>query len=113
MLLDILQYIACGATVLVGVVPLIAPRSVEGFTGLKAPGPRGVTELRAVMGGFFIALGLAPLLFQADAAFKMLGMAYLVVGGIRAVSIFIDRSMEQSNLISLLTEVVLGIVLVL
>jgi uncharacterized membrane protein HdeD (DUF308 family) len=41
----------------------------------------------------------------------MLGIAYLVVGVVRAVSMFVDKSLEQSNYISLVVELVLGVIL--
>lgn len=44
--LDILRMIAAVVTVATGLVSLIRPRSVQGFTGLDASGPRGVTEIR-------------------------------------------------------------------
>jgi hypothetical protein len=112
-LLQILQIIVAIATILTGLVSLIRPLAVQGFTGLRADGPRGITEIRAVLGGFFIALGLAPLLLAQPAAYKMLGIAYIGVGAVRAVSIVVDRSYEQSNLISLAVEVVCGVILVL
>jgi uncharacterized membrane protein HdeD (DUF308 family) len=62
---------------------------------------------------FFVALGLFPILFPTDAAFQMLGFAYLLVGAARLVSIFVDRSGNQSNWISVVSEFVLGIILIL
>jgi hypothetical protein len=109
----VLQIIAAVATILTGLVSLLRPRSVKGFTGLTAEGGRGITEIRAVLGGFFVALGAAPLILNATAAYQMLGIAYLVVGATRAVSMVIDKSVVQSNIISLAVEIVLGIILVL
>ena len=43
----------------------------------------------------------------------MLGITYLVVGGTRAVSMFVDKSVVQSNVISLVVEIAFGIILVL
>jgi hypothetical protein len=43
----------------------------------------------------------------------MLGIAYLGVAAVRAVSMFVDKSVMKSNIISLVTEVVLGVILVL
>jgi len=113
MLLDILQIICAIATILTGLVSLLFPRRVTGFTGLEPRGGRGITEIRAVLGGFFVALGAAPLMLKADAAFMMLGIAYLVVGVVRLVSMFVDRSVESSNVISLVVELIFGVVLVL
>jgi hypothetical protein len=43
----------------------------------------------------------------------MLGIGYLAIGVVRAVSMIIDRSVVRSNVISLITEFVLGVILVL
>lgn len=111
MLLTILQYIACVFTILVGVFSLFNPLGAAKFTGLGTPGARGTTEVRAVLGMFFVALGLFPILFSSAAAFQMLGFAYLLVGIARLVSIFIDKSADQSNWISVVSEFVLGAIL--
>jgi hypothetical protein len=113
MLLEVLQVISAVATILTGLVSLLFPTRVTGFTGLAPRGGRGITEIRAVLGGFFVALGAAPLILGVDAAYTMLGIAYLVVAAVRAVSMFVDKSVEQSNWISLLAEIVFGVILVL
>ena len=113
MLLSIFRIIAALATIATGLYSLLAPRAVQGFTGLSLPGSRGVTEVRAVLGGFFIALGAAPLLFNSPDMYLMLGIAYLAVGVVRAVSMVVDKSLERSNFISLAAELVLGFILVL
>ena len=111
--LRILQIIAALATILTGLFALLRPRAVQGFTGLRAEGGRGISEIRSVLGGLFIALGLAPLLLNAPAAYRMLGIAYAGLAAARAFSIVVDRSFEGSNLISLVVEVVFGVILVL
>ena len=110
--LQMLKIIAAIATIATGALSLFAPQSVFGFTGLSAPGPRGITEIRAVLGGLFIGVGLAPLLLKAPAAYRMLGIMYLAIAIARAVSIVVDKSFEQSNFISLGVEIVFGIILV-
>ena len=102
MLLQILQIVAAVGTIATGVISLFWPRAVQGFIGLTANGGRGITELRAVLGGFFVALGAAPLILGAQAAYQMLGIAYLAVGAVRTVSMFVDKSIEQSNIISVI-----------
>jgi len=110
--LEILQIIAALATAATGLFSLLAPTKITGFTGLQPVGGRGITELRAVLGALFIALGLAPL-FLGPVAYLMLGIGYLAIGAVRAVSMLVDRSVVQSNVISLITEIVLGVILVL
>ncbi|MBM3136585.1 MAG: DUF4345 domain-containing protein [Chloroflexi bacterium] len=112
-MITVLQIIAALATVVTGLYSLLFPMRVRGFTGLELPGSRGVTEVRAILGGFFIALGVAPLMFSSQDMYLMLGLAYLVVAVVRLASMFIDRSLEKSNYISLVTEILLGIILIL
>jgi hypothetical protein len=111
MLPTILHLIAALGTIAVGVYSLVWPLRVRGFTGLEAPGPRGVTEIRAVLGGFFVGLGLFAIVL-GGAAYTLLGLAYFVVAAVRAVSMFVDGSVERSNLISVASEVLFGIMLV-
>ena len=113
MVLQILKIIAAIGTIVTGLVSLLRPRSITGFTGLSAPGPRGITEIRAILGGFFVALGAVPLILQAPETYQMLGITYLVVAAVRLVSMFIDKSVVQSNIISLVAELVFGVILVL
>lgn len=110
--ISILQIIAALATAATGLLAFIKPDAVYGFIGLTAPGARGVTEIRAIFGGMFIALGLAPL-FLGAVAYEMLGIAYLGIAAARAFSTVFDKSYDQSNLISLAIEIVLGFLLVL
>ena len=111
--LYILKVIASIGTIATGIISLIKPLSVEGFTGLHPNGARGITEIRAVLGGFFIALGIAPLLLSSPATFIMLGIAYLGVGLVRLISMILDHSVMRSNLISFGVEIVFGVILVL
>ena len=111
--LEILQIAAAIATILTGLVSLVRPRAVQGFTGLSAPGARGLAEIRAILGGAFIGLGVAPLILGGPDAYRMLGITYLVIAAARVVGIVVDRSTESSNLISLVVEVVFGVLLLL
>ena len=105
MFLRLLRFAVLAVTVGSGVVLLVKPESVSGFTGLAPDTARGVTEVRAAMGGVFIALGLAPLILRAPAAERVLGLVYLAIAVIRAPFMFADGSAaEQSNWISLAFE---------
>ena len=109
--LTILKIIAALATVATGLLALVKPTAVYGFTGLKADGARGVSEVRSIFGGLFIALGIVPL-FLGEVAYLILGFSYLGIAAARTLSIIIDKSYDRSNLISLGIEIVLGIILV-
>ena len=113
MIIQILQIIAAIATVLTGLISLFKPESITGFTGLRPEGGRGITEIRSILGGLFIALGVFPLVVNSPVAYQMLGVTYLGIGLVRAVSMFVDKSVVQSNVISLVVEIVFGIILVI
>jgi hypothetical protein len=113
MVIQYLQYFAAVATILTGVVSLVWPLQVRGFTGLEVSGGRGVTEIRAILGAFFIGLGAAALYFNLPETYAMLGITYLVVAIVRGISMFVDKSVVSSNIISVVVEVVFGIILVL
>jgi hypothetical protein len=61
----------------------------------------------------FIALGAVPLILNSPVAYLMLGITYLAIALVRAISMFIDKSVVQSNVISLAVEIVFGIILVI
>lgn len=112
-LLNILKIVAAIGTILTGLLALIKPESIYGFTGLRAEGGRGITEIRAIFGGLFIALGGVALFYQTSQVYNMLGIMYLVIGLVRAVSMVLDKSVESSNIISLVVEIVFGIILII
>jgi hypothetical protein len=113
-ILKILQIISAVATIATGLLAAINPKGIEGFTGLTAPGARGITEFRSVFGGVFIGLGLAVLVIGTRDAYRTLGTMYLAIAVVRAVSTLYDKSGGvQSNIISLVIEVVLGVILVI
>ena len=113
MFLLTLKYIAAIATILTGVLSLFWPLKVLGFTGLEVKGGRGVTEIRTILGALFIGLGAAVLYFNIPETYQVLGITYLVMALARGVSMFVDKSVVSSNVISLAAEGLIGIILML
>jgi hypothetical protein len=111
-ILAILKIIAALGTVATGLLALVKPGAAYGFTGLSSSGPRGVSEIRSIFGGLFIGLGVAPF-FLGAAAYQMLGIGYLAIALVRVFSIIFDKSYDSSNWISLVIEIVFGIILVI
>jgi hypothetical protein len=107
----VLKILAALATAATGLLGFVKPSATYGFIGLNANGARGVSEIRAVFGGLFIALGAAPL-FLGPVAYQMLGIGYLAIAAARTISIVVDKSYAQSNIISLGIEIVFGIILI-
>ena len=112
-IIEILQIIAAIVTALIGLVSLVVPERVKGFTGLNVTTARGLTEIRAILGGSFIGLGIAPLILNHQAAYAMLGIVYLATAVARVIGIVFDRSGETSNYLSVAWEVLFGILLLL
>ena len=111
-ILQYLQYLACILTIISGLFALFSPERAVVLTGLKPQGGRGLTEIRCVMGGLYIALGAAPFVL-GPTAFTVLGIGYLAVAIVRLISIFVDKSASPSNWGSFALEFVLGVILVL
>ena len=61
-------------------------------------------------GGLFIGLGLAAFILAAPAVYQALGIMYLAIAIVRAISMFLDQSVVQSNIISLVVEIGFGII---
>jgi len=112
-IISVLKIIVAIGTIGTGLLSLVKPQAVYAFTGLRAEGGRGITEIRAILGAFFIGLGVMALFYRSPQPYGMLGVTYLLVGLVRLVSMFVDRSVERSNIISLVVEVIFGIILVL
>jgi len=113
MILQVLKIIAGIATILTGVISLFWPLKVPGFTGLEPNGGRGITEIRTILGALFVGLGGAVLYFNSREAYLILGVTYLVMALVRGISIIVDKSAISSNIISLVVELIFGILLVL
>jgi hypothetical protein len=109
----ILKIIAAIGTILTGMLALVKPTSIYGFTGLVAEGGRGITEIRSIFGGLFIALGAAALYYRLPQTYGMLGIMYLGIAAVRLVSMFLDKSVVSSNIISLVVEILFGIILLI
>lgn len=113
MFMTILKYIAAIATIGIGIYSLIWPKKIDGFTGVSALNQRGVTEIRTIFGAVFIGLGGAALLFSQPGAYLVVGITYLTLAVVRTVSMVFDRSIDTSNIISGVTELIFGIIFIL
>lgn len=79
-----------GFMVFIGVSALLKPSSLE-LVGVAATSPLGTSEIRAIFGGMFLALGLACLLLREPIVFAAVGAAWLADVGVRLFSLFVDR----------------------
>ena len=110
---NLIQIIIAILTIILGSFVIVRPTAIYNFTGLSANGVRGITEIRAIFGGLFVALGAAPLMLNTPAAYKMLGIVYIGIAVTRIGSMVNEPCFEKSNLISLLSETIFGVLLLL
>lgn len=113
MFLQILKYVAGIATIITGLASLFWPLNVLNFTGLEVNGGRGITEIRTILGALFVGLGAAVLYFNMPQTYRVLGITYLAMAVVRALSIVMDKSLVSSNVISVAVELVFGIILMI
>lgn len=111
--IQIVHFIIAVLTILTGLVSLFWPMKVLSFTGLQVSSGRGVSEIRTVLGAVFIGLGAATIYINETAAFQTLGITYLFMAVVRAISVFADDAKESSNIISVMIEAVFGIFLII
>lgn len=111
--IETLKILAGLATIATGALAIARPQSIGRFTGLVAPGPRGIGEIRAWMGALLVGLGAAVVILRDPAAYRTLGIAYLTVAVTRAATMAADRTMTPSTVIVAVGEAALGALLVL
>ncbi len=104
-----LKLLGSTITILLGVLLLLQPKNVRNFTELEPANPQGKIELRAVMGGTLIGIGLAAFLFPVLQVYKSLAITFFAITAVRGVMMIIDKSINRSNLISLLISGVLAV----
>ncbi len=110
---NLIQILIAVLTIILGAFVIVRPTAIYNFTGLSANGVRGITEIRAIFGGLFVALGAAPLILNTPAAYKMLGIVYIGIAVTRIGNMVSEPCFERSNLISLLSEAIFGVALLL
>lgn len=110
---EIIKIIFALVTAIFGVYSIWQPKAVASASGFDLLGNVGIAELRTAFGGFFLGLGIAPILLGDDAAYQMLGIAYLVTVGVRGLSIFLDGEdiIRRDFIVFGLFELISGVVL--
>ena len=111
--LSALKILIALSTMAFGLVSIVSPSAAERFTGLKAENERGTSEIRAVLGGLFVGLGIAALIYRTPAAYGTLGLGYLGTALVRAGSMYFDRAATKTNWISLGFEIGFAVLLLI
>lgn len=111
---QILHIVVAVITVLVGAFSVVFPKAAARFVGFgEAVSLRGLSEVRAVIGGAFVGAGLAPFIVGGG-GFQALGIIYLAIAIVRSISIAsLERDISPSNLISVGSEWLFAAILLL
>ena len=109
MLKDVLHWITLGMIFFYAIACLVAPRFVAPKMGHVLTTGRGVSEFRILHGGFYLGLGLFALYANHPLVYQALGWSLIGAGLIRIAAIPVDRPPIPLSLIGAVTEIMLGI----
>ena len=93
-----------------GISAAVKPSALS-LVGVVADSPLGSSEIRAVFGGMFIALGLACILTREPLVFALVGAAWLVDFAVRLVAVFVDHVPADQALVVLTIAAIMGVAL--
>lgn len=91
-MVDTINIIAALLTIAFGAFGFLAPRYTAGALDLvTGKSTMGLSEIRASVGGLFVVLGAACLWIGDDAAYFMMGVAYVGATLGRGLSLLLDK----------------------
>lgn len=97
---DILNILAALLTIGFGLFGFIAPRYTASALDLApTKSTMGLSEMRASVGGLFVAAGLAAVILNAPLAYAMIGFAFAGATCGRVLSLIFDKPPVQKVLI--------------
>lgn len=110
-----LAFLAAGLTALVGLVIFLAPGLGLRMLGLElAAGTRGgLAEMRALVGGVLLGIGLAAILLAQPMVYLALGAAHALSVFGRILSMLTDRVAGWRNILALIVQTALAALLLL
>lgn len=113
-MIEVLKLVFVLMTGAFGLLAILQPVRVAQAALLNVDTPHAAAEIRASWGGLFTGLAVAALLLRSQDAYMVLGLAYLLVAGVRAGTWIFNRSlMNRSVWGFLLFEVVSAVVFML
>jgi len=104
----ILQQIGAVLSVILGLLAVFFPRTIEKLVSIQAVGKLGVSEIRATYGGFFLGISIFALYSQDKNAFIALGLGWLSAALVR-LGTFIFGNATRENAGGIIFEAVIGL----
>jgi len=99
--------LAAALMVFVGISAAVKPSALS-LVGVSTVSPLGTSEIRAVFGGMFIALGLACIITREPVVFAVVASAWFGDFLVRLVAVFVDRVSAREALTVLVTAALMG-----
>jgi hypothetical protein len=111
--MELLQQVGASITALFGILAIVKPNLVAKIIGLIPKGKRGISEIRAVYGGWIFGLGGYALWSQSEEVFFCLGIGWIGAGLVRIISFAIDKSYSSQNLRIVVYELFVATILLI
>lgn len=113
-IITILQIIGLLGIIAFGLIGVLQPRRAAALIQMQVLNERGMAEGRVNLGGFFIGLGVMPLILGEPAALQVAGAAYLAAALARIAGYVLDKAKLDGQYIGLfIFEFAMGVVLML
>ncbi|WP_336055236.1 AGROH133_08824 family phage infection protein [Nitratireductor sp. CH_MIT9313-5] len=105
-----LAWSSAAATIFFGFIAMFAPGTTLRLLRLDNPPMRnsGLSTVRAQLGGFYIGIGVAAILFAQPLIYLALGLAWAIALFGRIVSMMSDRANTLHNWIALVLNALLA-----
>ncbi|MBL4707369.1 MAG: DUF4345 family protein [Flavobacteriales bacterium] len=90
-------FIAALITAFFGLLAMVKPHLVSKIASITPKGKTGISEIRAVYGGWIFGLAGYALWSQSLDVYYCLGAGWLGAAILRIISVFIDKSYSSKN----------------
>jgi len=105
----VVKMLGIATLIILGLMVLVQTNRFLSFAELEPVKPQGRSEIRTVVGGTLIGMGLAAILFPTPQVYKTLAITFIAITGVRAIFTLFDRSFSRSNLVEIIMGGVLAI----
>jgi hypothetical protein len=110
---DALHWMSVGTLLFYGIASTLMPKFVARNLEHVLNSGRGISEFRILHGGFFLGVGLFALYINNPLVFQAVGWAWIGAALVRIPAYFADRPTLPLSLVAFVSELVLGIFLLI
>lgn len=100
-------------TLIFGIISFLYPLKISKLVSLTPHKQYGIAEIRATYGGWIFGLAAYSIYAQNSEVFTCLGIGYLALVVVRLISIKIDNTYSSKTMKFILTEIIIGLLLLI